>query len=426
MKKYSAVIFLLFLLGAYTELYAVTFNDGLIHIINSGNSYPFEEIVVSDGPGSTTTTVIVETGGQASGIDASENSVITLDGGYLTAPFYVRDNVELSVIEGSVTQINALANSKVWVSGGTTSDLNCENCSYLNVSGGLFTWGLKIHNLDYGEVSGGSMATIDTWSSELHFFGGKVTDQLAVFGTSIINVFAGDFPNDFHINDNSKTNVYGGNFPYGIFTHYNGQLNIYGGFFDDTIKAFDTSEIIFSGYGFNYPDGDITAISGTLTGFLDDGTPINIEFGRATTATITLNSVPEPVTINIDIKPRARCPNRHNINKKKFLKVAILGTEDFDITAIDRASIRLEGISPIRSRIRDVNRPVGDPQDECDCTREGPDGIYDLRLKFYTQEIIDAIGDVSHREQVVLTLTGELTDGTTIEGKDCLIIIDRH
>jgi len=279
------------LLGAYTELQAVTFNDGLTHIIDSDNSYPFEQIVVSDGPGSTTTTVIVVTGGQASGIDASENSVITLDGGNLTAPIDIRDNVELSFNDGSVTQINALANSRVWVSGGTPSELNCENCSYLNVSGGLFTLRLNIHNLDYGEVSGGSMYNIFAWSSELHFFGGEVTNQLSARGTSIIDIFAGDILNNFHISDDSKANVYGGYFPDGLIAHDNGQINVTGGTFD-RIRAFDTSKIILTGYGLNYPDGNITDISGTLTGFLDDGTPINIDFGRATTATITLNSVP--------------------------------------------------------------------------------------------------------------------------------------
>ena len=48
------------------------------------------------------------------------------------------------------------------------------------------------------------------------------------------------------------------------------------------------------GSDFNLPFGDITATSGTLTGILADGTPLNVDFGRASTATITL--VPEPST----------------------------------------------------------------------------------------------------------------------------------
>jgi hypothetical protein len=51
---------------------------------------------------------------------------------------------------------------------------------------------------------------------------------------------------------------------------------------------------MLSGTGFNLPCGDITAISGTLTGTLLDGTPINNDVGRASTATIRL--VPEPST----------------------------------------------------------------------------------------------------------------------------------
>ena len=43
-------------------------------------------------------------------------------------------------------------------------------------------------------------------------------------------------------------------------------------------------------------------------------------------------------------------------------------------------------------------------------------------LKFDTQEIMAALGDVENGDEVVLTLTGELNNGTQIEGKDCIII----
>lgn len=61
-----------------------------------------------------------------------------------------------------------------------------------------------------------------------------------------------------------------------------------------SILAFKTSEITVWGSGFNDPLGDIAAISGTPTGTLADGMALNIDFGRASRATITL--VPEPTT----------------------------------------------------------------------------------------------------------------------------------
>jgi len=126
----------------------------------------------------------------------------------------------------------------------------------------------------------------------------------------------------------------------------------------------------------------------------------------------------------IDIKPQS-CPNPVNIKSKGVLPVAVLGTEDFDVTAIDPASIRLEGIAPIRSSVEDVSTPYVNPQDECDCTIEGEDGFADLTLKFDTQEIVGVIGEVTDGETLVLTLTGELFDGISIEGKDCIIVLSK-
>jgi hypothetical protein len=45
--------------------------------------------------------------------------------------------------------------------------------------------------------------------------------------------------------------------------------------------------VIFGGF-FNFPFGEISSTTGTITGTLADGTPLNANFTRATTATITL------------------------------------------------------------------------------------------------------------------------------------------
>ncbi len=49
-------------------------------------------------------------------------------------------------------------------------------------------------------------------------------------------------------------------------------------------------------------------------------------------------------------------------------------------------------------------------------------GFDDLGLKFDTQAIVAALGSVSDGDQLALTLTGELNDGTAIEGQDCIIV----
>jgi hypothetical protein len=80
---------------------------------------------------------------------------------------------------------------------------------------------------------------------------------------------------------------------------------------------------------------------------------------------------PPVIEVSVDIKPMS-WPNPLNVNKKGVLPVAILGTEDFDVTQIDPASILLEGVSPLRWALEDV----GTPGDQL----AGPDGIMDLSL----------------------------------------------
>jgi len=139
-----------------------------------------------------------------------------------------------------------------------------------------------------------------------------------------------------------------------------------------------------------------------------------------------------PMTMEIrawvDFKPGS-CPNPLNTKSKGVLPVAILGTEDFDVIQIDPTSILLEGLPPLRWGWEDVGTPFDPSTDivDCyDCTDEGPDGWMDLTLKFDTQEIVQALGDVDDGECLVLELTGNLFEdfgGTPIMGEDVVRIL---
>ena len=59
---------------------------------------------------------------------------------------------------------------------------------------------------------------------------------------------------------------------------------------------------------------------------------------------------------------------------------------------------------------------------ECGCHSKKKDGYVDLSLKFKTQEVIEALGEVVDGETWMLHLTGNLNDGTQIEGTDCILI----
>jgi len=147
-------------------------------------------------------------------------------------------------------------------------------------------------------------------------------------------------------------------------------------------------------------------------------------------------SVQECVTIHviqeiaIDIKPGS-CPNPLNVKSKGVLPVAILGTSDFDVTHVDPASVLLEGVSPLRWNLEDVAtpfEPYTGKTDAYDCNEYGPDGHLDLTLKFDSQEIVAALGDINDGDVLALQLTGYLKqeyNGTPIAGQDIIVILKK-
>jgi probable HAF family extracellular repeat protein len=132
------------------------------------------------------------------------------------------------------------------------------------------------------------------------------------------------------------------------------------------------------------------------------------------------------ISVDVDIKP-ASCPNPLNTKSKGVLPVAILGRDDFDVNDIDLSTVLLNGVVPIRYSIEDVATPFnGESHDDClDCTQNGPDGLTDLTLKFETQEVVAALGDVYPGDELILMLTGELSDGTPIRGVDCVVVVGK-
>lgn len=151
-----------------------------------------------------------------------------------------------------------------------------------------------------------------------------------------------------------------------------------------------------------------------------------------TWALLTLQKAAPPVIVPVDIKPTS-CRNPLNVKSKGVLPVAILGTEDFDVTQIDPATVELEGVSPLRWALEDVATPWGPPyigKSDCfDCNDLSGDGYLDLTLKFDMQAVVAAIGaDVEDGDCLVLTLTGYLMadrGGAPIIGEDVVAMIKK-
>jgi hypothetical protein len=130
--------------------------------------------------------------------------------------------------------------------------------------------------------------------------------------------------------------------------------------------------------------------------------------------------------IPIDIKPTS-CPNPLNLGGKGVLPVAILGTDKFDVnTVIPEKVILVLPKGPVtaeRYAYEDVATPQPPPPTDCDtCSTAGPDGFMDLTLKFDTEKVIAALGDVKDGQCVKIELLAPTTQGPRW-GVDFVVII---
>ncbi|UCG94322.1 MAG: hypothetical protein JSW13_00710 [Candidatus Aerophobus sp.] len=144
-------------------------------------------------------------------------------------------------------------------------------------------------------------------------------------------------------------------------------------------------------------------------------------------ALLTLERVVPAIIVPIDIKPGS-CPNPLNLGSKGVLPVAVLGTEDFDVTDIDPTTIQLTregvqgGVPPLRWSYEDVATPF--EGELCDCHDLDGDGYIDLTLKFDTQELVNDLELVTEAGNTIpLILIGKLKEeagGRDITGSDCI------
>jgi hypothetical protein len=141
------------------------------------------------------------------------------------------------------------------------------------------------------------------------------------------------------------------------------------------------------------------------------------------------------IAVDIDIKPGS-CPNSWNRESNGVLPVAILGTEDFDVTQIDVASVTIsradgmggsvgpnEGPPGPHSVFEDVGTPF--EGEVCGCHEAEGDGILDLSLKFKTRDVADLLPvDDPNGALVPLIVTGTLLDGAPFaSSSDCVRLV---
>jgi len=110
----------------------------------------------------------------------------------------------------------------------------------------------------------------------------------------------------------------------------------------------------------------------------------------------------------IDIKPGSD-PNCLNNDGHGVIPVAILGSEGFDVAQIDPATIVLEGLAV--KAVGKSNKLLAHIEDVND------DGYDDLVVQIEDTDQVFETGDG------VATLTGNLYEGTPIEGTDSICIV---
>ena len=142
-------------------------------------------------------------------------------------------------------------------------------------------------------------------------------------------------------------------------------------------------------------------------------------------------SPPPPIVeVSVDVKPGS-WPNPFNKDAKGVFSVAICGTEDFDVTTIDPASVMMyfdeivEGdcVAPLRWSYEDVATPYSEPNSTHPEGWEGhSDGYLDLVFKFDRQEVTGLMDcdelDMSYWKLYLAGKLKEEAGGTSLEGFD--------
>lgn len=117
---------------------------------------------------------------------------------------------------------------------------------------------------------------------------------------------------------------------------------------------------------------------------------------------------PQYIAVAIDIKPGSY-PNSVNLNDAGVIPVAILGTPEFDVHAINPDTVMLEGL--VVKAVGKTNKLLAHYEDV------DADGDIDLVVQIQDQDNVFAPGATT------ATLTGNLLDGTPILGQDEISLV---
>jgi hypothetical protein len=123
--------------------------------------------------------------------------------------------------------------------------------------------------------------------------------------------------------------------------------------------------------------------------------------------TVLVESASTPINVEIDLKPGTET-NCVNINGHGLITVAVNGSDTFDVADVNIETVSFAGLA---------TRVKGNGQPQCAYEDWNQDGFVDLTCHF-----VDDPEDWEPGEGIV-TLTGELLDGTPFSGTDVLCVV---
>jgi hypothetical protein len=130
----------------------------------------------------------------------------------------------------------------------------------------------------------------------------------------------------------------------------------------------------------------------------------------------------EVYPVTIDILPEA-CPNVLQSPNRRQLRVALLGTEEFDVTDVAPGLAKLQGVL--------AHKEIPAPQDvggadpsagSCDCGPKTKDGISDRVYFFDARQVLDRLEEGGPDGTHHLVFIASLDAGTVVRGEDCLVL----
>ncbi|MHC4209606.1 MAG: hypothetical protein ACYSWT_07810 [Planctomycetota bacterium] len=142
------------------------------------------------------------------------------------------------------------------------------------------------------------------------------------------------------------------------------------------------------------------------------------------------------VDVSVDIRPGG-CNNPFNRASNGVLKVAVAGSDDFDVLGIDVSTVKIWRLDGVGGAVGPNFGPPGPAPrfsdatdsfmgDLCECPDpRTPDGILDLVVKFRSADVTEVLelGDLPAGLIVPLCVGGDMLDGTAFEGCDCAWLV---